>query len=334
MTDKEDAENIIEGLIESLGLEGLEAECFGIFLRDPHGFEIRGAASILAGPTGHKTEDCLEAISGLQDKNYVLIREQRYQVNFEELNIDEADRVKLHDSFSPYECLGSPHSAWAMQSFRDWFASTKGTIYVAMGVTSHKILEEALQARADKNRFSILVFPSKKQFAESSHQHYDEILSQWKTFLSDADGNLRKNSRFLISGRLTRTLHTSGLDEHKSRFNIHWLSQSTRLGEMIVTPCKTSLYQLVYNEYQSATYFGKPLFSIWPKAWILKTLNHWTSALVGFALLMSAAILFSFRETWDYINLLVSAMIPLGLSFIIHRVLPQAWTYPELFKKG
>ncbi|SDZ13839.1 hypothetical protein [Nitrosomonas sp. Nm58] len=144
--------------LEPYKLDPLARHCLELFIVDPHGIEQAATASMLAGATGDTLEMCSDVLQVLLGHRLLVFRDGRVEANFELLGIDEATKAVLQTHTEPLRSIGSPHSPSAMESLKEWLIAHDGIVYLGMGITSHRVFQEALQSRAHAGRTTVTWF--------------------------------------------------------------------------------------------------------------------------------------------------------------------------------
>lgn len=320
--------------IAKLQLPPLEVRVLEEIAKDPYGITPLAAPSMLAPLTHQPLEECQEAVLQLVSKKLLLRvevgNEARLVADYDLLGLPEETRQALRLLASPFETLDSPHSPKAMSSLNQWFLDEHQPIYLGLEITSHKVFT-TLGQRANNGYMTIFLMPRRSHVPAAQQTHYDEILKAWKRFLRDESKRVRRNVRIYLTNRPYRSLYTSALGPKSVRFDLYYLNQdTTRKGTMVQAPLKTSLYKLVYDEYENAYSEAEPLASIWFWDWLKAQYARYRLLIWGAVFLIMSALLSWAGDSW--VPFLGLALAGAGVSLVTNHLAQKKWTRRTLYK--
>jgi hypothetical protein len=299
---------------------------------DPHGIEKATSAGLVASILDISMERSNQAIIELLTKNLLISspkgNETRIFANYELLKIGDFTRRHLLKRHEIFEDMRESHSKNSLKSLDDFFDLNIDTIYLGCEVTSHNTFRR-LTKRAEEKKRTIFLMPKRKFVSPARYTHYDEVLAEWVNYIEEGPDYLRKYIRIRITDRAFPQLYTSGLSEDQARFNLYFLNaKTTRRGSLLQVKKGTSLYQLIFDNYQEAIKSSIPYWRLWP---IESTVNILLKLLLPLSLIVIGIILTKLNNA---ISITLSAII-LGLvaNIIWENIESRSWIQIKLFRK-
>lgn len=253
--------------------------------QEPHGLSKAAAPSQLASLTHHTQQECSLSLTTLGTERIIRSEADRFYVDFDFLGVPSEHRVAIVRDVPAFQNLGAPSSEKALQSLTSLLEETPSRIYLALEVTSPKVFA-ALRHRAGLGRETYFLAPRRRDLPSQRHQHFDEVLREWKELLHHQLGaRARKVVRFSLTSRPFPELYTSALVVgENARVDVYTYSAgTTRSGEILEVKPGTSLYDLIQHRYAQARRRAVPLASVWPGAWILRRLRLAATSLLALA---------------------------------------------------
>lgn len=299
---------------------------------DPHGIEKTAAAGLVASLLDISLERSNQALIELLAKKLLISNDNEKEIrifaNYELLKIDDITHRHLLERQEVFEDTKESHSKDSMKSLDEFFDLSTDTIYLGCEITSHHTFRR-LANRASENRHTVFLMPREKHLPPARHTHYNEVMDEWVKFINDGPKYLRKFIRIKITDRPFPQLYTSGLSKDKARFNLYFLNtRTTRRGSLLQVKQGTSLYQLIFDNYQEAIKASSPYW----KLWSLEALAYGLSKLLlPLALITIGTIL---TKLANPISIAFSAIV-LGIvvNIIWDNWGAKSWTQIKLFKK-
>jgi len=328
-----DPEQQLSEAVSREGLASFDAEVLMKMARDPHGLDEDAAAWFVASITSRSHEECSRAIIHLLGRGLLIQVDEngvskRLFANFERLGLDEATRQALLRESLPFEVLGAPHSPKAMETLNSFFREEREDIYLGIEVTHHDIFRE-LNARANARKSTVFLMPRKRHVSTSRKEHYDEVLKDWIGFIQNGPRERRTYVQLRITSSAHRALFTSAMSPRHARLDYYSFdSTTTREGQIVSVPARTSLYDLVYRRFCEAVHSSRPLFRLWPRAWIIERVKKYWLIGVGIALAISAGLVGG--SLGAVIAALVGGLIA-NAVFDIARA--RVWGPPDLYER-
>jgi hypothetical protein len=322
----------LSNIIAKLNLSDDAARALYEVAVDPHGIERNAAPGLVASILDLSLERSNQSLIELLGKNFLVVKafddDERLFANYELLGVNEETRNQLLKSQEIFVNLQEAHSKISIKTLDSFFEENKEPIYLGCEVTSHHTFR-MLKSRAEAGRLTIFLIPPKKGVSVNRHIHYDEVLSEWVRFLKEGPAYLKKNVKIRITNRPFPQLYTSGLSSEISRFNLYFLSaKTTRRGSLLEVKEGTSLYQLIFQNYQEALRESCPLWRLW----FLEALGFWLVKLsLPITLIVLGIVLSKLNNP---IAMAISAIaIGLVVNMIWTKLGAQWWNLPNLFRK-
>jgi hypothetical protein len=299
---------------------------------DPHGVEQSAAPGLVASLLYISMERANQSLIELIGKDLLTLKETdndtRIYPNYNKLDIDEETKCELLAKQEVFENMREAHSHSSINSLDDFFLQNDDTIYIGCEVTSHHTFRK-LSERASNNKQTVFIIPRKKHVSKSRHIHYDEVLNGWIKFIKDGPSELKKNIRIRLTNHSFPQLYTSSLSISKARFNLYFLNdKTTRRGSLLQVKKGTSLYELIFQNYQDALSNSYPIWRLWP----LDAAKYWSIKIVLPVSLIATGVFLS--KLNNPVSITLSAIaVGLVVNILWSNFGKKTWSTIKLYKK-
>jgi len=325
----------LKSLLEAISKHSISQNASDVLYEialDPHGMEKNTAAGLVASLLDISLERSNQALIELFAKELLISNKDEDEIrifaNYELLKIDELTRSHLLERQEIFVNTKEAHSKDSLKSLDDFFDLNTDTIYLGCEITSHYTFRR-LADRASRSRYTIFLIPREKHLPPARHIHYTEVMNEWIKFINEGPKYLKKFIRIRMTDRPFPQLYTSGLSKHEARFDLYFLNtKTTRRGSLIQVKQGTSLYQLIFDNYQEAIKSSVPYWKLWP----IEALFYWVlKLLLPLALIVAGIMLTKLNNP---VSIAFSAIL-LGIvvNIIWDKWRIKSWIQIKLFKK-
>ncbi|HEY7067207.1 MAG TPA: hypothetical protein VII06_37440 [Chloroflexota bacterium] len=321
----------LKDAIAAESLSPLAGEVLYQLATDAYGVDPQAAPDMLASLTYHSASECLQAIADLLSRQLLLQIDTGHDVriiaNYQRLGLDETARQAITRTSLAFEHIGYPHSPKAMSTLAAMFREERGTIYLGLEITSHRVFSE-LTTRSSYGRKTVFLIPRRSAIEPDRRAHYDEVMNGWIAFLRDGPRSLRQHTRLKLTKWALPHIYTSALSAELARVDLYTLGMNTtRRGQLVSAERGSSLYGIAYEQYRSAVHTAQPVFSIWPKEWLLFKLRGYV--LAGFLITLAIPLSIAAGSIGA---LLAGFILGIASNTAWDSLRGVAWRPPDLFE--
>jgi hypothetical protein len=271
----------------------------GVILADAH--------HLVASAIHRPLDECSTALIELTASDLVVRNAVgRLEANFDKLGLAEV-KGEIQAKDPAYEIVGPPHSATAMTTLHELFATQELPIYLCTEVTHPSVFTQ-LRDRAALNRRTIFIIQGRHHLRDDRKPHFDEVLQEWKKLMKSSP-QIKSSTEIRVAKQSNAPLYTSALAKNYVRFDMYnYDMDSTRDGVVIRADSGSSFYDLVRQSYEQAHIEAAPLFSLWPKQWLAFQTGKYWIPMVAFVLVFAIIRLFHWSAP--------AALGSLAISFV------------------